>query len=465
MTEGRTEPPPWREVFQGPLGRLISGLLLLEALVAVYALVITAIMPAVRDDLGGTNLYGFAFAMWGLATILTIPIAGVAADRFGPRKPLLIVLGVQVVGLTISGFAPSMEVVIAGLFLQGCAGGALYAVSLGTVAKTFPRRIRARVMALLATMWILPGLVGPPIGAAIASTVGWRWAFAVPMPLLALALSLVLPVLKEVPATDEADRLPIVAAAQTAIGFALVLGGLTIVNLWSIPLAVAGLAIGLPGLMRIVPSGTFVARPGLPAAGMAMFLLSGAFFTADSFIPLMLTGLHGFSYTKAAIVITVATVTWSLGSWWQSRNAQQIPAGTLVTIGGCFVLVGLLGVASGLIPGVPVLLVYIGWTVAGGGMGIAFPTIPLSVMSIAAEGKESGQLSSTLLMDTLGMTIGAGLGGVSIAFATATDASEQGLRVGIAGAYAVGLAGILILLMIARRIPRGTTQAESTNPG
>ena len=138
MTEGRVEPPPWREVFQGPLGRLITGLLLLEALVAVYALVVTAIMPAVRDDLGGTNLYGFAFAVWGLATILTIPIAGVAADRFGPRKPLLIVLGVQIMGLTISGLAPSMEVVIVGLFLQGCAGGAVYAVSLGTVAKTFP---------------------------------------------------------------------------------------------------------------------------------------------------------------------------------------------------------------------------------------------------------------------------------------------------------------------------------------
>lgn len=152
---------------------MVIGLLLLEALVAVYALVVTAIMPAVRDDLGGTNLYGFAFAVWGLATILTIPIAGVAADRFGPRRPLLIVMGVQIVGLAISGLAPSMEIVIAGLFLQGCAGGALYAVSLGTVAKAFPVEVRARVMALLATMWILPGLVGPPIGALMASTVGW----------------------------------------------------------------------------------------------------------------------------------------------------------------------------------------------------------------------------------------------------------------------------------------------------
>ena len=113
----------------------------------------------------------------------------------------------------------------------------------------------------------------------------------------------------------------------------------------------------------------------------------------------------------------------------------------------------MLGVASGLVEGMPVLFVYAGWTIAGGGMGIAFPTIPLSVMGLAEEGKEAGQLSSTLLMDTLGMTIGAGLGGVSIAFATAATAGDAGLRNGIAGAYAVGFLGIVALLFIARRIP------------
>lgn len=279
-----------------------------------------------------------------------------------------------------------------------------------------------------------------------------------------LAASLVLPVLKAVPPGEDPDRLPLLAAAQTAIGLAVLLGGLTLVSLWSIPLAIVGIAIGLPGLLRIVPQGTFAARPGIPAAAMAMFLLSGAFFTADSFIPLMLTELHGFSYARAAIVITVATVTWSLGSWWQSRSADRIPAGTLVTIGGSFVLVGMIGVASGLVEGLPVLLVYVGWTLAGGGMGIAFPTIPLSVMGLAEEGKEAGQLSSTLLMDTLGMTIGAGLGGVSIAFATAATAGHEGLRNGIAGAYAVGFVGILALLVIARRIPSHLAASVTREP-
>lgn len=452
MSDQRVQPPPWRDVFQGSRGRLVIGLLLLEAMVAVYSLVITTIMPAVETDLGGLNLYGFAFTVWSLATIITIPIAGHAADRYGPRRPLVIVMGVQICGLAMSAFSPTMPSFIAGLFLQGCAGGALYAVSLGTVAKTFPEEIRARVMALLATMWILPGLFGPPLGAFIATTVGWRWAFVIPVPLLAFCAWLVLPALGRIPPGREDDRIPVRWALQLAIGMGIVLGGLTAASGWAALTTVIGLAVGVPALRHIVPKGTLVARRGLPAAAASMFLLSGAFFTVDAFIPKMLTDLRGMSLWRASVVITLATVTWSIGSWWQSRAATRIQPGVLVTLGTVFVTIGIVGVTAGLAEA-PIAFVYVGWTLAGLGMGIAFPTIPLAVMGASEEGKEAGQLSSALLMDTLGMAIGSGLGGASIAIATAHHAGEQGLKTGIAGAYALGFVAALFLLVIARRIP------------
>src|SRR3989304_5656211 len=51
----RTTPPPWREVFAGARGRLTTGLLLLEALVAIEALIVATILPAVAEDLGGVG--------------------------------------------------------------------------------------------------------------------------------------------------------------------------------------------------------------------------------------------------------------------------------------------------------------------------------------------------------------------------------------------------------------------------
>ena len=65
-----------------------------------------------------------------------------------------------------------MFILVVARFVQGIGGGGMYTVSLGTVAKTYPKDIRPRVMALLASMWILPGSGRPPLGALIAEPWG-----------------------------------------------------------------------------------------------------------------------------------------------------------------------------------------------------------------------------------------------------------------------------------------------------
>src|SRR5437868_6217729 len=165
----RARPAPWREVLRGRRGRLTGGLLLLEAMVGIEVLIVTTILPAVERDLGGLQLYGWAFSAYGLATLLTVPLGGRATDRFGPRPVLGIALGAFALGLLIASVAPSMEVVVLGRFVQGCGGGALYVVSVAAIAKAYPEALRPRVFALLTSMWILPGVIGPPLGALRAA--------------------------------------------------------------------------------------------------------------------------------------------------------------------------------------------------------------------------------------------------------------------------------------------------------
>jgi MFS family permease len=456
---GRAEAPRWREVFEGARGRLTAGLLLLEAVVAVEALVVTTIMPDVRRDLGHIELYGLAFSASALATFASIPIAGRAADRYGPARVLSVMLAVFSSGLLIAGVAPAMPVLIVGRLFQGAGAGSLYAVSLATVARSFPDRLRPRVLALLASMWIVPGLIGPSIGALFASTVGWRWAFAAPGPVLVVAWVLVAPALRGMRGSAAARaRVPIRAPIQLMVGMGMFLTGLTLISPIGLGLVVAGVAIAVPALTHVIPSGTIRARQGLPAAAAAAFLLSAAFFGVDSFITLMLTGLRGMSIAAASIVVTTATVTWSAGSFWQSSRAERTSSGRLVTIGAVLIVAGTVAVAAGLLAATPVTVVFVGWGLAGIGMGIAFPTIPLSVMREASEESQAGELSSTLLMDTLGVAVGAGVGGGCIALSRALDA---GIRPGIAGAYAIGLAAAIALLLVVRRIPSTTASRDA----
>ena len=451
--EGRAEagtaaPARWREVFAGARGRLTAGLLLLEMLVAIQILIVATIMPAVRRDLGDVQLYGWTFSATGLGQFAAIPIAGRAFDRFGARRLLVVTLSIYTSGLLFAAAAPSMLALVFARLLQGIGGGSIYAVSLATVAKTYPSDIRARILALLAAMWIVPGLVGPQIGSTLAHTIGWRYAFVVPIPLLAVAALLVFPALPE-RAPARREPVPLVWPLLLAAGAGGVLAGLTDLSLWTVPLVVGGLAVALPSLVRIVPAGTLRATRGMAAAAAAAFLLSAAFFAGDAFVPLMLTAVRRRTLAEAGLVLTFMTVAWSLGSWWQSRAAVRTSSGRLLAIGTIALAIGLGSLLAGLF-GTPLAVPYVGWTIAGIGMGVAFPTIPLSVMDASSEGDEASELSSTLLMDTLGVALGAGLAGASVALARSAGST---LRAGLAGGFGIGLTLCLLLLVVAPRLP------------
>jgi MFS family permease len=442
-------PPRWREVFAGARGRLTAGLLILEALVAIEFMVVATILPAVQRDLHGLDLYGWNYAALTLASFGTVPLAGRMTDRLGPRSVLGVAIGFYVAGLVVAATAPSMLVLVIARFVQGIGGGGLYVVSLATVAKTYPVRIRPRVMALLASMWILPGLLGPPVGAVLAETLGWRWAFVAPLPLIAFAAALVAPSLRQVRVSEDGSRLPVAASLVLMAGAGSLLAGLTDLSAWSIPLVLGGVAVTIPALRRITPPGTLTARRGLPAASAAAFLASAAFFATDGFLTLMLTETRGLSIGVAGVVLTASALSWAVGSWWQSRTIGRLGARLLTALGATMIGVGAAVVAAGLLD-VPVVVPYLGWAIGSVGMGIVFPTIPLSVMGEAREGREAGELSSMILMDYLGVGIGAGLGGASVALA---DAGTLTIRGGLAGAFGVGIVAAVLLAVVARRLP------------
>jgi MFS family permease len=441
-----SEPARWRDVFRGRDGRLVLGLFLFETLSAVHLLIVATIMPAVLADLGNLPLYGWATSAAALAMIGTIPIVGAVTDRVGTKPLIFVTAGLYTAGLVLSAVAPSMEIVVAGRFLQGAASGAAYALSLSAIAKTLPPAIRPRVLALLATTWLLPGLFGPLIGGFLADSFSWRWAFLVPLPFLAVSMWMIVPALRDEP-EPSADRAPIVPALLLMIGAGLFLAGIDDDDPAAIAMMIVGLVIGLAGLRKIVPAGTAVARRGEPAAALCALLLSTSFAAMDTYITLMLTEVRGMSLTAAGVTIVFGTVTWALGSWWQSHVVGRRTHGWLVMVGALIYLAGL-GCAALVLHGAPLIVIVVAWALAGFGMGVAFPSIPLAVMASVREGAEARGLAPTLLMDTLGIALGAGLAGAAVT--RATDAGEP-LVTGISIAFAIaGVAGITLAALSPR---------------
>jgi MFS family permease len=446
---------------------LTTGLVLTITFVASEALAVVTVMPVVARDLGGLRLYGWVFSGFMLGSVVGIVAAGREADRRGPAVPFVAGVVLFGSGLAIAGLAPSMAVLVAGRVLQGAGAGAVPSVAYATIGRSLPEELRARMMAVLSTAWVAPGLAGPAVSAEVARLFGWRWVFLGLLPVVAVAGAIAVPALVRLgpPAASQAREHRLSDGLRTAAGATMILAGLSLAaGSAAIPaglgLIAAGGVAGLPALRRLVPPGTLAARPGLPATIASRGLLTFTFFGADAYVTLAVTALRHRSPVVAGIAVTGATMSWTAGAWIQARLSGTWEGRRMVRAGLLLVLAGIAGMLALIVlPAVPVAEGLAAWTVAGLGMGLAYAPLSLMMLQKALPGQE-GQASASLnLADVLGTALGIGVGGAGVAAAAA-----GALRLGLVAAFAIPAAVGLAALAFTRRLPAGTSSAPASGP-
>ena len=438
---------------------LTFGLVLTVTLVAFEALAVITILPAIKDDLHGLRLYGWVTSAFQLGVLVGIVVAGGQADRRGPAPPFVVGVVLFAAGLAIGGLAPSMAVLVGARALQGLGAGAVPAVAYATIGRTYPEALRPRMFAVMSTAWVVPGLIGPALAALVASQLGWRWVFLGLLPLVLVAAATALPSLRRLGPPEQpgevAGRLD--RAIRVTAGTGLVLAGLTTLTgrnpAAGVGLVAAGLLVGLRPLVRLLPAGTLRARPGLPVTVLSRGLLTFAFFGADTYVPLSITAIRGRTTAVASMAVTAATLAWTAASWVQERTASRWPGRRLIRVGFLIVAVGIACQVVALLPEVPVWAAVAGWAVGGFGIGLAYAPMSVIVLGEATAGQEGAAAASVQLADTLGVALGAGLGGVLVA-AGATGGSPP--RAGVAAAFAMTATVALLGVAIARRVPSRT---------
>ena len=461
--EFMTDEEPAAHVFDSDRRSLTLGILLTVTSFAVEGMGVVPALPTAVRELGGLSLFGWAFSAFMLAWLVGTVGGGLLADAHGPQRSMAIGLLGFGAGLMLAGWAAGMEQFLAGRALQGAGGGAMIAAAYVAIARAYPDHLRPRMMALTASVWILPAVLGPALSGAIAERVGWRFVFLGIVPLLIVVAVVVLPQL-----APFAVKRPIggmgrmISALRTAVGAGLLLAAPSLyprVAAVAVSLLV-GAVLLVPGLRALLPAGTFRASPGLPAGLAVRGLLAFSFFGTEAFVPLGSGELRGVAPTQAGLALTAGAVGWVSAAWLQDRlEAQKGAAGRAMIVGiGFLVLAAGIGIVStALLTSLPFLLVPFGWAVAGTGIGLAYSAGGLVCIAAAREGKE-GQVSAQLqLAEALSTAAGAGFGGALLASLARIGATPREAHGAVFG---VTLAAAVIGMVASRRLaPRGLPPA------
>jgi MFS family permease len=399
--------------------QLTIGLLLVISITAFEAMAVATVLPAVATGFGGAEVlgwYGWVFSGFMLANLVGIPAAGLLADRGGTVRPFIVGSVLFAIGLLVAGLATSMPVVVLGRIAQGFGAGALSSVAYVAIARGYDSADQPRMLALLASAWAIPGVMGPAAAAALEHQFGWRSVFLLLVPLTAVSAALAVKGLRDLaPASAASDATPPMsmrAAVLLALGAGLAqLGAETQSLLPALACVVAGIAIGFPALRSLLPPGTLVAARGAPAALAAKGLVTFAFFGAEAFLPLALTVVRGEPMVVAGTALTAATLAWTSGAWIQERLVSRIDKVVFVRWGLAMVAVSIAGAASVLFVPWPGAVAIAAWTLAGFGIGISYSTTTLMVLDATPKGGEGNAASALQLVNVIGVAFGTAIGG------------------------------------------------------
>ncbi len=425
-------------------------------------------MPVAAEDLGRIELYAWGFTAFLIAQVLAIVLSGRLSDRKGPVVPLVGGSAIFVIGLLAAGLAPTMEVLLAGRFVQGFGAGTSNVAFMVVFAQAYDARRRAAMMSLLSFAWVLPSFLGPPLAAWLTETWSWHWVFLGVVPFLVGVLSLGARPLLELhrrwrPHDGSTNPVPVWAAFAAAIGAALVqLAGQRLaveIDLLVVVLAIAGLVVLLAGLPALMPAGFMRLSTGLPSLMATRGLAAGAFFAAESFVVLLLREQHGFSLRSAGLFLAIGSTGWALGSvvqasrWLRIRRDQIVQAGMIAIAAG----LALCTVTAWL--GWHWLLLAAGFTISGFGMGLAVASTSLANMQISEPHLIGRNTSSLQVSEGLGNSLITGLAGTIFA--------SLHLRADASGTYTpIYLAATLVsLLGLATALRIGPVRNDSAGVG
>ncbi|VBB84208.1 Putative Protein similar to C3H1.06c of Schizosaccharomyces pombe [Podospora comata] len=400
---------------------------------ALDATSLSVALPAISAAIGGDgNRQTEAFwagTSYLLACTVVLLLWVSLSDVFGRRPVLMLALVIFAAGSVACAVSQNFTVMIAGRTVQGLGGGGVLGLTTVLVTDLAPLRERARLYALISSIWAVGSTTGPIIGGACAEAGQWRWIFWLNLPVVGLGLIGIGFFLKLTrPSGDTTARLrnldyfgsTLFIASVTAFLVSVTLGGSQFP--WSSWHTLVPLCLGAAGMAGVAVFECYgTSTPFIPVyifrnysttavyAGSfvhGLILYSLVYYMPEYFQAVLgysplIAGVAALAQTATVVpcAIFVGVVVSKTG-----RYRWAVWTGWVLATLGCGLLI-LLG-ADTSIPAWIFLT-----AVSGLGMGILFPSITLALQASVPPADVATAATLVLFFRSFGQAVGVAIGG------------------------------------------------------
>ncbi|WP_026369899.1 MDR family MFS transporter [Kallotenue papyrolyticum] len=418
---------------RGRIVLITLGVMLSLFMASMEATVVATAMPTIVTQLGGLEIYSWAFSAYLLASTTTVPIYGKLSDLYGRRPVYTVAMSLFLIGSLLCGRASSMIQLVIFRAVQGLGAGGLLPLAFIIIGDIFSLEQRARMQGVFSGVWGISSIVGPLLGGFLVDQISWHWVFYINLIPGLLAGALVWFAWLDRPRPSKQVAVDYLGATLLSAGVVCLLLGL-----FELGSATSWLLIGLALtlLVALVPIERRAADPILPlplfrdrlfAVACAHGLLAGwAMFGSASFVPLFVQAVLGTSATQAGVTLTPQMLGWVSASIIGSRLLLRLGYRTLALTGMTLLtlsmfLMSQIGVTT------PQWLLMIYMAMSGIGMGLSIPAFLIAVQSTVRREQLGTATSTVQFSRSMGGTLGVSIMGALLSLQLATRLAAQGL--------------------------------------
>jgi EmrB/QacA subfamily drug resistance transporter len=458
--------------------RRIGVLLIASMSLFMVGIDITALnvaLPAIGEGLdAGVSGLQWTVGAYTVVMASLLMVSGSTADRLGRKRMFVTGLIVFSAASLLCSLAPSVELLVVFRVLQGVGASMLTPVAMSIVTNTFtdPRE-RAQAVGVWGAVFGISMALGPIVGGALVSSLGWPSIFLLNIPLGLAAIALTVLFIPESRAPRPRRPDPVGQVSVIVLLATLTYGIIEAPNRgWSSPgilAAFSGAGAALVALLvyeprrdeplidlRFFRSTPFASAIAISVAAFAAF---GGFLFLNT---LYLQDVRGLSPVHAGLAIlpmaVMIVVTSPLSGRIVGRRGPRLPLliSGVASVGACAML-------TGIDPGTPFSYLLAAYALFG--LGFGFVNAPITNAAVSGMPRAQAGVAAAIATTSrqVGQTLGVAVVGAIVTSQLGASAHADLSAASHPGWWTLTACGAVVLLLgLLATTKRAVASARST---